>query len=198
MMTGVDEGEGNARAELVATVATFAPADGGEAADVARILDLITSVADPWSRSEPLHLTASALVVHAGSDRVLLRWHQKFRQFMQVGGHGDPGEWDPLAVALREGAEETGLPDLRPVERREPLVTGGLVQVVVVPVPAHAGEPAHEHADLRFLLETDRPAEARPETASAPIRWMSWDEARETVSKENLLVLLERARAMLS
>ena len=32
---------------------------------------LVTSVADPWLRSLPLHLTASALVVHPDSGRVL-------------------------------------------------------------------------------------------------------------------------------
>jgi 8-oxo-dGTP pyrophosphatase MutT (NUDIX family) len=34
--------------------------------------------------------------------------------WLQVGGHGDPGEGDPLAIALREAAEETGLSDLVP------------------------------------------------------------------------------------
>ena len=61
-----------------------------------------------------MHFTASALVVHPDSGRVLLRWHQRMRMWLQVGGHGDPGEGDPLAIALREAREETGLPDLRP------------------------------------------------------------------------------------
>jgi 8-oxo-dGTP pyrophosphatase MutT (NUDIX family) len=169
-----------------------------EKADVLRILRLVESVVDPWSRSEALHLTASALVVHAASGRVLLRWHERFRHFMQVGGHGDPGEWDPLAIALREATEETGLSDLRPVERSARLAAAELVHVVAVPVPAYAGEPAHEHADLRFLLETDRPTEARPENSASPVRWMPWDEALEAVHEENLRVFMRRARAVLS
>jgi 8-oxo-dGTP pyrophosphatase MutT (NUDIX family) len=186
-----------ARAALVATLQSYAPDGDAEVADVRRIADFVESAADPWDRSQPLHLTASAIVVHAPSHRVLLRWHEKFGRFMQVGGHGDRGEWDPLAIALREAVEETGLPDLRPVVRDEGLVTGGIVHLVVVPVPARSDEVAHEHADVRFLLETDRPDEARPETAATPVRWMRWDEAIEAVAEENLRVLLGRAQALL-
>ena len=49
-----------------------------------------------------------------GADRLLLRWHERFNRYQQVGGHGDAGEDDPLGVALREAREETGLTDLRP------------------------------------------------------------------------------------
>ena len=83
-----------------------------EAADVARMRGLAANEPDPWSRSLPLHFTASALVLHPDSGRVLLRWHQRLRMWLQAGGHADPGESDPLAIALREAAEETGLPDL--------------------------------------------------------------------------------------
>ena len=43
---------------------------------------------------------------------VLLRWHERQQAWLQVGGHGDPGEVDPFAIALREAEEETGLADL--------------------------------------------------------------------------------------
>ena len=76
---------------------------------------LARAAADPWSRSQlPLHFTASALVVHPASRRVLLRWHVKQDRWLGVGGHGDPGETDPLQIALREAREETGLSDLVP------------------------------------------------------------------------------------
>jgi hypothetical protein len=79
-----------------------------ETADLERMTLLAATTADPWSRSLPLHFTASALVVHPETRRVLLRWHNKHDLWLQVGGHGDPGESDPLRIALREAAEETG------------------------------------------------------------------------------------------
>jgi 8-oxo-dGTP pyrophosphatase MutT (NUDIX family) len=80
-----------------------------ESADVRRMLQVTAGAADPWSRALPLHFTGSALVVHPETRRVLLRWHVRHGRWLQVGGHGDPGEHDPLAVALREAVEETGL-----------------------------------------------------------------------------------------
>ena len=52
-----------------------------------------------------------------------------------------------------------------------------LFQVTVVPVVAAKGEPAHEHADLRYLLATERPDEVPPEVEGVPLRWMARDEA---------------------
>ncbi len=99
---------------LLGVLGRYRPEDAAEAADVARVRALAETAADPWLRSIPLHVTASALVVHPDSGRVLLRWHQRQQAWLQVGGHADPGESDPLAVALREAGEETGLADLTP------------------------------------------------------------------------------------
>jgi 8-oxo-dGTP pyrophosphatase MutT (NUDIX family) len=147
---------------------------------------------DPWRRDTPLHTTASALIVHPPTGRVLLRWHVRQRAWLQVGGHGDPGEADPLGVALREGREETGLDDLRPWP------DAGLVHVVVVPVPGNEREPAHEHADLRFVLTTQRPDGARPEHAEAPLRWLSFAEARAATEEDNLRETLSRVEQLVT
>ena len=170
----------------MALLTGYQPANDLEAADVARIQELLEGAADPWSRTLAVHLTASALIVHPPTRRVLLRWHERMAAWLQIGGHGDPGETDPLDVVLREGQEETGLGDLRPWPCAD------LLHVVVVPVPASAKEPAHEHADLRFVLATDRPDQARPEKPTAPVRWVLPDEARELVTEDNLRETLSR------
>nr|WP_246140981.1 NUDIX domain-containing protein [Micromonospora olivasterospora] len=152
---------------IVDLLSGYRPQGPTEAADVARVRELLATAEDPWLRSTPLHLTASALVVHPDSGRVLLRWHQRQRAWLQVGGHGDPGETDPVDVALREGREETGLTDLAPWP------DAALLHLVIVPVNARGDEPAHEHADLRFVLATAEPGAARPETPDAPLRWFT-------------------------
>ena len=163
-----------------------------ETADVERMRWLAHTQPDPWLRSLPLHFTASALVVHRDSRRVLLRWHQRQRMWLQVGGHGDPGESDPLRIALREAGEETGLPDL------VPWPDNAIQHAVVCSVAPGKGEPAHEHADLRYFLATAAPAVARPESPDAPLRWLTVNEARDLVGTNNLASTLDRLEARLA
>ena len=162
-----------------------------ETADVRRVRALAETAGDPWRRDLPLHVTASALIVHPPTSRVLLRWHQRQQGWLQVGGHGDPGETDPLAIALREAAEETGLADLVPWPDAQ------LRHVVIVDVPAGKGEPAHEHADLRYFLATKTPEAARAENEDAPLRWLSLAEAHELTSEDNLAETLARVEHLL-
>jgi 8-oxo-dGTP pyrophosphatase MutT (NUDIX family) len=181
-----------ANAPLLDLLGRYRPQGETETADVERVRALAAAAEDPWLRSEPLHVTGSAVIVHPATRRVLLRWHKRQQAWLQVGGHGDPGESDPLEVALREGAEETGLTDLQPWPDAE------LRHVAVVNVPASSSEPAHQHADLRFVLATDDPDAARPESPGAPLRWLSPDEARELTSEPNFRETLSRVERLLA
>jgi 8-oxo-dGTP pyrophosphatase MutT (NUDIX family) len=162
-----------------------------ETADLARMIHLEAAAYDPWSRSLPLHFTASALVVHPASRRVLLRWHPKHELWLQVGGHGDPGESDPLEIALREAREETGLADL------VPWPDAHLLHVAVCYVRESANEPEHEHADLRYVFATEDPDAISPEDEHSPLRWLTIDEARAVVGTNNLGRTLDRVGRLL-
>jgi 8-oxo-dGTP pyrophosphatase MutT (NUDIX family) len=174
---------------LDAALAHYSPHGSNERADVGRVRALVAS-GDPWPRSLPLHVTGSAVIVHRATRRVLLRWHARQNAWLQVGGHGDPGETDPLLVALREGAEETGLLDL------VPWPTGRIVHVTIVPVPAARHEPAHEHADVRYVLATETPELATPESPGAALRWLPVEEAIAEIEEENLRETLRRVRQL--
>ncbi|MFC4536396.1 NUDIX hydrolase [Sphaerisporangium dianthi] len=178
---------------LAWVLARHRPSTAQEAADLERARAL-PAAGDPWGRSTALHVTVSALILHPPTHRVLLRWHARQGAWLQVGGHADPGESDPLAVALREGREETGLADLRPWPAGQDAET---VHLVIVPVTAGAREPAHEHADLRFLLATGSPEAARPENAEAPLRWLTIPEAMEATTEANVRETLMRAGRLL-
>ena len=172
---------------LVDALAQLRAGSAAETDDIALVEKLLAS-GDPWSRRLPLHVTCSALVVHPATARVLLRWHERQQAWLQVGGHADPGETDPLAIATREGVEETGLTDLAPW----PTADAGPVHLVVVDVPAGKGEPAHRHADLRYVLATERPEAIVEESADAALRWLSIEEAYELIAEDNLRETLDR------
>src|SRR5580693_3732256 len=180
-----------ANAPLLDLLGRYRPQGETEAADTERVRSLAAAVADPWLRSEPLHVTGSAVIVHPATQRVLLRWHKRQQAWLQVGGHGDPGEGDPLAIALREAAEETGLTDL------EPWPDAQLRHLVIVGVPPGKGEPSHEHADLRYFMATRTPDAARAENDHAPLRWLSIAEAYQATSEVNLRESLARLERLL-
>ena len=170
----------------------YQPEGQAEAADVARVRELARTAPDPWLRTEPLHLTGSAVIVHPDSGRVLLRWHQRHQLWLQVGGHGDPGETSALDIALREAAEETALTDL------VPWPDAAVRHVAIVPVPASRTEPAHQHADIRFVLATANPQAARPEAQDAPLRWLTAAQAMAAAGNDNLTETLRRVRLLLA
>jgi 8-oxo-dGTP pyrophosphatase MutT (NUDIX family) len=175
---------------LVTALDGYQPRTPSEADDLDRVRERVAAGA-PWDRSTPLHVTASAIIVHPPSERVLLRWHERQRAWLQVGGHGDPDEDDPLLIALREGRQETGLDDL------VAWPDGRIVHVAIVPVPAATHEPAHEHADVRFVLATGQPDRARPENPTAALRWMTIAEARTTTEEANVRETIERTEHLL-
>lgn len=166
---------------------TYVARDAAEVADVARLRALLQRE-DVCDRSTPVHVTGSALVVHPPTRTVLLRWHPRMRMWMQVGGHFDAGETDPWLVAMREAREETGLTDLHAAgATAEPPV-----QIVIVPVPAHGDEPAHEHADFRYVFVTDTPTAITAESPDARLRWVDLTQAIDETVEENLRVFLSR------
>ncbi len=179
--------------DIAAALRAYVPRSVIEERDVARVHALLDG-ADPWSRRAPLHVTGSALVVHPPTRRVLLRWHARMHAWLQVGGHGEPGEASPFLVATREAAEETGLDDLVAWPDR---AVPWLVHVVIVPVPAARGEHAHEHADFRYVLATEFPDTIVAEDASARLRWCTLDDAARLAGKDNLCVTLTRVAEVL-
>lgn len=133
------------RSHLLDLLTSYLPADPDELEYRARMLDLAAAAPDPFSRHDfgPGHFTASGFVVHPGGDRILLIHHARLGIWVQPGGHIEPGDASPLAAAIREVGEETGLTALYPV-------TEGLLDVDIHVFPESDDQPRHLHFDLRF------------------------------------------------
>jgi 8-oxo-dGTP pyrophosphatase MutT (NUDIX family) len=137
-----------------------------EAEMVAETISFVAAEPDCLLRTcVPGHLTGSAWIVDAARKRTLLTHHLKLEKWLQLGGHAD-GDGDLLAVALREGLEESGLTGLRPVKAE-------IFDVDRHWIPARKTEPAHWHYDLRFMIEGD-PAEplVRAANESKELAWV--------------------------
>ena len=89
------------------------------------------------------HFTASCWLVDMPGARVLLTHHRKLDRWLQLGGHAD-GERDLREVALKEAAEESGLPGL--------VAEGALFDLDRHWIPEHKGVPGHWHYDARYVV----------------------------------------------
>ncbi len=181
-----------ARAALRDALRRHVPGDDRETADLAAILRLVESEPGCFSRTTfvPGHVTGSGFIVHAASRRVLLHHHRRLDAWLQMGGH-DEGESDPRATALREGAEESGLPDLA-------LLSPEILDVDVHAIPAGKGEPPHQHHDVRYALVTRTPdAILRDEKESVDLRWFGFDEAAAAMDDPDATRALVRLARLL-
>lgn len=134
------------RTQLLEQLARYVPEDARDEAQRRRIVDFVRAHADCFERSLAIgHLTGSCWLLDPAGERVLLTHHRKLGQWLQLGGHAD-GHTDLLEVALREAYEESGLREIR-------VVSPGIFDLDVHEIPARGDVPAHDHHDVRFLLQ---------------------------------------------
>ncbi len=138
----------------------------------------------------PGHVTGSAWVVNPDRRQVLLLHHGKHDQWFQPGGHAD-GDADILRVALRELSEESGLD---PSHIR--LVDGSIFDVDIHTIPASHRGPAHEHYDIRFLVEMDDDRDIPGSHESHDVRWVPLHQVARFNNNRSTYRMLEKTRRM--
>jgi len=163
--------------------------DAHEAAMVAETLRFIEAEPECLCRTcEPGHFTGSAWIVDAKRRRTLLTHHLKLEKWLQLGGHAD-GDGDLLAVALREGREESGLATLRPV-------TKTIFDVDRHWIPARKTEPAHWHFDVRFMIEAiEGEPLVRAANESKELAWVDVAQVTELNPEESMARMVRKTLA---
>lgn len=129
------------------------------------------------------HHTASAFVVSADGERVLMTLHAKLGKWIQLGGHVDT-EVDLGAVALREALEESGIEGLRLARWNGDAIVP--FDVDVHELPATARDPAHRHVDTRYLMVAPVGAVAVRSDESRDLRWFEAAEARRATEEVSM------------
>jgi 8-oxo-dGTP pyrophosphatase MutT (NUDIX family)/GNAT superfamily N-acetyltransferase len=158
-------------AELVAivraAVAARTPVDARERAAIVAFVQQLDGLDRPFDEhASKVHVTGSAIVVAEPPGKgVVLHKHKRLGLWLQPGGHIDDGE-TPWDGALREAAEETGLP-----------VSFGEAGPQLVHVDVHPGPRGHTHLDLRYLVYAPAVPPRPPAGESQDVQWFPWHRA---------------------
>lgn len=135
--------------EVAKTVGAYLDENPTERDRLATLLDRLAIRTQITSRKTFTgHVTCSAILI-TPDRRVLHIRHNVLDTWLRPGGHLESTDTSLLGAALREVAEETGIP-------ADGLVPVGMLPVDIdvhsIPANAARGEPEHPHFDLRYAF----------------------------------------------
>lgn len=153
------------------------------------MLDFLSQHDNAFDRACVLgHFTASAMVLNATKDKVLLMDHVKLQKWLQLGGHCD-GDKDFLQVAVKEAKEESGLESIQ-VLRQD------IFDIDIHLIPKRGDELAHYHYDVRFLMQADERETLQSNGESNGLQWVGLGGVNEFNSDESVLRMCDKVRKM--
>ncbi|MET7302405.1 NUDIX hydrolase [Embleya sp. NPDC005575] len=129
------------------------------------------------------HVTASAVIVDAARERVLLTLHAKIGKWLQTGGHCEPVDRTVAEAALREAREESGITGLTLLGAGAP-----------VGLDRHH-TPCAVHLDVQYVALAPPGSTELISEESLDLQWFAFD-ALPTETDDSVRALVARARAV--
>ncbi|AMM10762.1 NUDIX hydrolase [Streptomyces albidoflavus] len=169
------------------TLAEYADAHPEEKSTLSVVLEQLDRGADLTNRkTSPVHVTAGAVVVDE-SGHVLFIRHNALRKYLTPGGHLEPEDTHLMGAALRELTEETGIR-----ASIVPLLPHPVhIDVHSIPANDAKGEPAHHHADVRWLFATSGPVDVTLQAEEvSDVEWRSPDTLTDETLRERVLSVI--------
>ncbi len=168
------------RGLILEMLGSYRPIDAADHRTHQRFIQFVGTYPNCFERSLLIgHITGSVWLVNQAMDCVLLTHHRKLDQWFQLGGHSD-GDNNPLNVALREAAEESGIPNIKALSSK-------ILDLDIHLIPARHSEQAHDHFDVRFALQTVGTDDVVVSAESKELRWIKIDDLHNFTQAESLL-----------
>jgi len=176
------------RQELIKALTTYPSAFQSERGFIPQFLSLLQSKRCFERTHLPGHLTGSAWIIDESKEHVLLTHHAKLSAWLQPGGHAD-GDENILQVAIREAEEETGVKNFS-------LLQETIFDIDIHPIPQRKDFSAHDHYDIRFLLQADKNEKLIITEESHDLAWIRLDELHKWNDSPSLLRMAEKVRLL--
>ncbi|GHA71619.1 MULTISPECIES: NUDIX domain-containing protein [Streptomyces] len=173
------------------TVEAYLGRHPGERDALAGLLTALDRPVDVTARTTlPGHVTCSAVVVDRRCRVLHVRHRATGGLMLTPGGHIEREDRTLLAAALREVAEEAGIPPGALCLTRQML--GSPVDIDVHDIDANPskGEPAHQHYDVRYvfyLADEEPPTITLQDEEVSGSRWLALSEVTSPTLREKLL-----------
>ncbi len=152
----------------------FKPFNKQEEVEKRIMLKYINDFDDVLTRqNEYGHFTSSAFVLNKERTKILMIYHNIYKSWAWVGGHGD-GDADLLHVAMKEAKEETGIQNVKPI-------LDDIYSLEIITVNGHVKREkyvgSHVHLNVTYLLEADETEEIKiKEDENSGVKWVPIDE----------------------
>ncbi len=171
-------------------IEAYQPTNEQEAADQQVILGYLRHEGEALLTRENkiAHLTSSGLILNKNLDKMLMVHHNIYNTWAWTGGHAD-GDPDLMAVALKEGQEETGVQELKPLSAH-------IASIDILPVYGHfkRGEyvSSHLHLNVTYVLIADEGASLHiNEDENSGVAWVNVDDL-DAYSNEPYMIAVYR------
>lgn len=176
--------------EIIRQIKNFKPRINLQEASQKEILSQLERFRGDLFFRESLHghMTASAIILNPGLDKVLMVYHNVYQSYSWTGGHSD-GEEDLFQVALREAKEETGIQDLYPVSRAP-------ISVESLPVAEHVKKgkivPEHQHYNVTYgFIGSEKDLLKVKEDENSDVCWLEISRLRESCREKEMIPIYE-------
>lgn len=134
------------------------------------------------------HIVASGFIYAKKEDKYLVIYHNDLKMFSYPGGHIDKSDQSPLAAAIREIDEETGIVDIKEV-------IIGNDKLIPIDIDTHTicynkrlDIPAHTHYDMRYLFTVEKIEDVLIDSSeSSSYKWISKEELMKNADFGNVV-----------
>lgn len=173
----------NSRQSLIYFLQHYTTPFADEASFIVRFQKLLSDPRCYYRDHLPGHITGSAWIVDEQRRHCLLTHHAKLNRWLQPGGHAD-GDEHIANVALREATEETGLQNL--------MISSGIFDIDIHPIPARNDFPEHLHYDVRFLINARQADKLIVTSESHALEWVSLDRLEQITNQNDSILRMAR------